>query len=351
VPTIYDPNAENSEEEKVFAARWELLRRNREFIGVAEKWICSSDYRRVFSASPDYHNLAVHRPRCALDWMLTPRERHELAKVQIPALRWMYEQRFNFGPIICRLKAPAVTARNRDHLISLFEVRPLQTRAPVLHLDDDWRHCPAGFKRQFRLACAEPMDCEAINGQLDDISKWMNQAAQKIGTGDECGEAVYIAVRLSEIATRLRRLAEFSIVFSFPKRRIPERIFRSWIHLLRQAHTEMQLIEPTSKYDRHKSFLGTAEDWRWFLQAERLGLDVKRSRDLSKLAHVYSEDLRAMNLLGKARNTVKSHGFSGSAVPKAVVRNRRSTVKKHVRSIEHWINQQYPPAREAGNSR
>jgi hypothetical protein len=49
---------------------------------------------------------------------------------------------------------------------------------------------------------------------------------------------------------------------------------------IRKDFDDSKLLVPTALYDTHKSYQGTVEDWRWFLEAERLGLNIRNPGDL-----------------------------------------------------------------------
>ena len=49
----YNPATEASNEEQVFACRWELLRRNKQFQAVAKKWVASDSFRKTHALIPD----------------------------------------------------------------------------------------------------------------------------------------------------------------------------------------------------------------------------------------------------------------------------------------------------------
>jgi hypothetical protein len=109
------------------------------------------------------------------------------------------------------------------------------------------------------------------------------------------------------------------------------------------------LLLPTKTYDLHKTYQGTEEDWHWFLEAERFGLDIRNSADLYKLSEHYCEDLRQRAMRAKAPPRTKAHGHTGTKFSSQVIKNRRSVVKQHVLTIEKWIRAAYPPeTREPG---
>jgi hypothetical protein len=131
--------------------------------------------------------------------MLTPRERFELANFQKASLLLLPDPRFNFGPIRC-LRRPIATARTHADVRECIEVKPLKSEEPILHLDDAWPHTPPRFRRQFRLACGEPMECTDINAELSTMVDLMQRAANKLGTGDPLGDILDIALWMESTA-------------------------------------------------------------------------------------------------------------------------------------------------------
>src|SRR5207248_2708156 len=114
--------------------------------------------------------------------------------------------------------------------------------------------------------------------------KLLGIAASRLATGNPLGEAKNIAKFLFDLSRKMRDLVEFSKVFIIPKRAQSEQTFNQSIEKFRQSLKSEKLLIPTKKYDLHRSYKGTREDWRWFLTAEHLGLDIRKSADLCKLA-------------------------------------------------------------------
>src|SRR5258708_15321935 len=133
-------------------------------------------------------------------------------------------------------------------------------------------------------------------------------AASKLAAGDPRKEMPIIAHYVGEFGRELHKLAEFTKVFKIPKSRYSEKRFRLFLGQIRDVFKVSNLLVPTKAYDTHKSFLGTAEDWHWFLEAERLGLDIRKWADLYALSQHYSEDLRQRTMRGKAPRRAKPHG-------------------------------------------
>lgn len=337
----YDPNLETTNTERVIAAHWELLRRNNTFSVLSRRWLKSERFRRSHALSPAYHDLEHHTPRCAWDWMLSAQQRCQLAEFQIKHLSWFLRSDFNFGPIICEasFSPAAVTSKNWQDFL---RVRPLVDPPPPITVEVSWASTPDLFKKQFRVAYGSTHEFSEVNGRLQEHGKALACIAAKLAHGDRLREAPVIADYLFTLGHELREWSEFYKVFKIPKRPCSEQQFRSSLDQIQRSFRAAKLLFPTKAYDLHQSYQGTPEDWRWFLESERRGLDVRKSADASKLAALYSDDLRQRAMRNKAPRQAKAHGFSGSILPSRVVKNRRSTVRRHVRTIQAWIDAAFP---------
>ena len=337
----HNPCLLGENEEKVVAGHWELLRRNKEFRALSARWLKSEVFRRSHALSPNYHDMQNHTPRCAWDWMLTAAQRVRLAKFQIEKLHWLFDNDFNFGPIICceNFPAAAVTGKNwRGYL----KVESLPNPPPPITVDQSWNCTPDLFKQQFRLAYASTNEFGEINARFQEHGKSLARAASRLAAGDPLNEISVIANYLFTLGSELRNLAEFFKVFKIPKCRCSEKRFKSFLGQIHDSFKASNLLLPTKTYDTHESYQGTDEDWLWFLEAERLGLDIRKSADCYKLAEIYSGKLRQRAMRGQAPRCAKAHGHTGSKFSSEVIKNRRSTVKRHVLTIENWIRAAYP---------
>lgn len=336
---MYDPNFEATNEETVIAAHWECLRRNSEFRSLSERWLNSEEFRHSHALTSDYDDSQHHTPRCALDWMLTTAQRVRLANFQIKSFKWKRDSRFNFGPIICRgnFSPPALALNNWQEF---FSVQPMPDPPRHVHVSQSWDRTSDLFKIQFRIAYDSHGNFGEVNPNLCELAKFLREAAQSL-TQHPRKKSVGIANALFWLGNQVRDLAEFYKVFAISKRHHSEKQFKELLHQIRDNFNASVPLIPTKKYTTHKSYYGTPEDWRWFLEAERLGLDVQKSADLRKLSVRYSEVLRAMR--GKAPPLAKTHGFTGEKISGKLVKNRRSTVKRHVLAIQEWIRNAYPP--------
>ncbi len=341
MPDTYNPNFEATNSEKVVAGHWECLRRNEEFRTLSARWLASEKFRCAHALSPNYHDTEHHTPRCAWDWMLTPRQRVRLTEFQIEKLHWLTDRDFNFGMIICHeeFSPAAVTDKNWR---KFRRVEPLPDPLPPVRVGQSWNCTPDLFKKQFRLAYSPPNKFEEVNTGLQELASLLRIAASTLAAGDPLKEAPIIAHYLNIFGGELREMAEFSKVFKIPKRRYSEQRFQSFLDQIHESFKASNLLVPTKTYDTHQSYQGTDEDWRWFLEAEHLGLDTRKSADLATLAARYSEDLRQRAMRGKAPRRAKAHGYSDTKFSSKIIKNRRSVVKCHVLAIQKWIRLAYP---------
>jgi hypothetical protein len=337
----YDPNDETDGQEQLVAAHWEAMRRNAGFREIAERWIVSEEFRHAHVETDAYHNAQVHFPRCSLDWMITSKERVKLSEFQREKLRWFRDLRYNFGPIQCRQNMP-LEYLTRETAKDFVTVEPAEGTARRLKLTNSWKSAPKGFKDQFRFAILQPMELEEIGEDLKEVGNRLRQiAAGLAGSGPPVEDAI-IAHFLSEAGTTLRDIGEFNRVFSIPHRNYSQNTFSAELNRIEAAFKNDGRIKPEKKYNLHKSYLGTAADWHWFLEAEHRGLDPRRDADAYALADLYSEDLRRQG--SHRRKNAKSHGFQGTKVPAKAKANRRATIRRHIGNLRRWIEGIYPPA-------
>jgi hypothetical protein len=341
MPETYDPNCEETNPEKVVAGHWELLRRNKEFRALSERWLRSHKFRCSHALSSAYYDMQNHTPRCGWDWMLTAAQRVRLAKFQIEKLHWLADSNFNFGPIICHENfSPA--ALNDKNWKNFLRVEPMPNAPPPISINDSWDRTPAIFKEQFRLAYAKNSEFGDVNSRFYDLANLLRVAAAKLAAGDPLKETPIIANYLFQLGGELHELAEFFKIFKIPKRRYSEQRFKFFLGQIHDSFKTANLLLSTKTYGTHKSYQGTNEDWLWLLEAERLGLDIRKSADLAMLAERYSEKLRQRAMRGQAPPRAKAHGHTGSKFSSKVIKNRRSTVKRHVLAIEKWICAVFP---------
>jgi hypothetical protein len=158
------------DEEQAFASLWELLRRNTEFQVIAKKWIASESFRKDHALAPEYCDFRRLVPRCALDWMLTPKQRLELAQFQIEKRTWQFGRHRNFGPITWHWRDP-LARMSRKTAYDSIEVRPMKNAPAPITFNTAWNAVPEPFKRQFRFA-AQPRKpaFASINQTIGDTS-------------------------------------------------------------------------------------------------------------------------------------------------------------------------------------
>jgi len=329
----HNPCLLGENEEKVVAGHWELLRRNKEFRALSARWLKSEEFRCSHALSPNYHDMQNHTPRCAWDWMLTAAQRVRLAKFQIEKLHWLFDNDFNFGPIICRENFPAAAVTGKNWRKFLW-VEPLPNPPLPITVNQSWNRTPDLFKQQFRLAYASANEFGEINARFQEHGNILARAASRLAAGDPLNEISVIADYLFALGKELRDLAEFSKVFKIPNGRCSEKRFKSFLGQIHDSFKASNLLLPTKTYDTHESYLGTTEDWLWFLEAECLGLDIRKSADCYKLAEIYSGKLRQRAMRGQAPRRAKAHGHTGSKFSSKVIKNRRIVVKRHVLTID-----------------
>jgi hypothetical protein len=337
---IYNPCDEPSNSEQIVAARWELLRRNKTFQQVARQWIESREFRLKHVHTPEYHNQRIHYPRCALDWIITPAERVEVLRAQEETNHIFSDLRYIFGPVRCK------------HVVSDFEtikcrgrgclrIEPVRSHI-LLRLDDNWRDAPAFFKRQFRFAIKGDFQFLELKAQMKKLGIFLEWAAHRLAKGAGKAQFKEIADQMWNLGSECSEIGEFYRVFALPDATYTPAGLKQSFDRIRKSFAAAGQFDQRAKFNRTKSFLGTAEDWRWFLAAEARGLDWTKSKDVYRLAESYTEDLKPRP--GKPnRANVKAYGGQGQRTKSTAVKNRRNTIVAHCESIKRWIEKQYPP--------
>jgi hypothetical protein len=277
--------------------------------------------------------------------MLTAEQRIDLAKFQIEKLKWNVKSYPNFGPIIYWHKPPAGVSRK--NVADFVELQQLKNAPKPITLDQTWNKVPELFKHQFQYAVLPtPLKpaFDSINKTITDASRFLWVISRYLDAGDPHHEMKEMATHLFELGIKLRNLSANYQLYRIARGSYSRKTFKNYLARITAdfsgPHGE---IHAATKYDRHRSFLGTTEDWRWFLEAEQRGLNIKKSADLTTLAKLYCEDLRQRAMHGKAPRRTKAHGHTGESFSYKVVKNRRSTVKRHVLSIQEWIRTEYLP--------
>ena len=332
------------DEEQVFASLWELLRRNTEFQTITEKWVASASIRRHHALTPDYCDFRRLVPHCALDWMLTPKQRLELAQFQIKKRTWQLGKHRNFGPITWRWRDP-LTRMSRKTAYDSIEVLPMENAPAPITVKLAWNAVSEPFKRQFRFAAQPRIPAFAsINQTVGQAALVLGIIARKLQAGDPLHEMDNMANIAFEGAIGLHQLAGNYRLYGIAHGDYSNSAFGRFFECIKQDFSgPCGQIFSAKKYDSHRSYLGTTEDWRWFLEAESCGLDINKSADRYRLAEIYYEDLRRRKMRGQAHPHSKAHGFTGSRVSSRDKKNCRSVVKRHVLNIQKWIQWTYLP--------
>jgi hypothetical protein len=329
----YNPCDESGNHEQVAAAHWECLRRNVHFGEIATHWLKSEKFRRSHVLTSAYHHQSVHFPRCALDWMLTPAQRLSLARFQVKRLFWFIDGRFNFGAIVSELTVSREYL-GRKEVPDAYSLKVMPDAPPPLRLEHNWAGASAPFKVQYRVAAHQA-------AEFQDFTPVLRLIGRYLAAGDPHNEKQIFARELTEFGDLLYDMGEFHKVFGFPNLILTRKRLEADFAKVRETYKRLGLLRPPNQYPK-KSYYGTVEDWRWFLLAEKQGLNWRKSSDLYQLARLYSDHIR--DQFAARRPNAAPHGFREASVPSKVLRNRRSTLKRHCQSIHQWIDKIYPPA-------
>ena len=338
----FDPNSVEDPRERVSACYWELLRRNHEFQSVAERWLGDEQFRFSFSECEDYHNHLVHFPRCALDWMLAPSERLELARYQIKSEKWFHDERFNFGLVSAELTGDPLWFGVRP-LADGISLSPLKAPVSLLRISQSWREAPSEFREEFGGSIHMAGIVEPLSERMRETADYLQWAAARIERGDRPDTIPEIAETLYSLGIVLANTSEFNHVFAIPNGRCSPGTLKQYLEAIKQHCRDAGQIE--KRYCTQSSWLGTEEQWRYFLLAERHGFRPDNLKHMYALARIYSEALRQAKHENQAREHAKAHGFKGDAIPSKVISSRRSTVRRLVTAILGWVDDIYPASR------
>src|SRR2546427_6493598 len=106
----FNPGSEGGTVRQVAAANWELTVRVSAFQAVKQKWIANQAFRfehvsekKAYPANP--------QARCALDWMLTPKQRYALAQYQKRHRLFFADPAANYDPILVQIRPENHTTR------------------------------------------------------------------------------------------------------------------------------------------------------------------------------------------------------------------------------------------------
>jgi hypothetical protein len=269
--------------------------------------------------------------------MLTPAQRLSLARFQVKRLYWFKDDRFNFGPIVSKLTVSREYL-GRKEVPSAYSLTIMPDAPPPLRLEQSWKEAPAPFKKQFRFTLRTPPEFGDLTSMLKRGSKLLRLIGRYLAAGDPHNEKLVFARHLTEFGDLLYDMGELHKVFAFPNVHITRKLLAANFAKVSETYKRLGQLRPPNQYPK-KSYYGTAEDWRWFLEAEHRGLDWRKWADLYQLAKPYSENIR--NQFAARRCNAQPHGLRGTAVPIEALKNRRSTLKRHCQSIQQWIDRTY----------
>ena len=323
---IYSPWDEDTNSEQTIAAHWELLRRNQSFQSVASRWCESPDFRIQHCLTTDYRSGQVHYQRCALDWMLSPTERLQLAEHQIAKMHWFRILRFNFGPIRARYTSSLLGKTSAKAIREALDIQPIHMTGNPVCLSQNWSILPAEFQQQFRLACIEPSEVSEITPAVQQTAALLRRVGHNLARKElSRDELLKIADDLAGHGDELREIGEFNKIFSMPLKNYSRNAFESGLEFIRTSFLKDRRvrIDPERKYNLHKSYMGTKEQWRWFLESE-----------------VTSQRAAALKL---AREKAKSQAWDSDWAWESY----GQTIRRSVGAIEKWIARIYPPGKES----
>jgi hypothetical protein len=183
---------------------------------------------------------------------------------------------------------------------------------------------------------------EDLTASIGAMADPLRVIAGRLARGDSLGKAQQLARNVQWLGDRFHDLGEFHKVVAIPNRTYTTRSIETVLNRIRELFVKANQIVPYKKHNLHKSYFGTTEDWRWFLETEFQRLDVRKQPDLYRLAEIYSQHLKEQSPTARRRN-VQTGGFRGEKVPSRLLKSRRATVLKHVKCIEKWISEIYPP--------
>jgi hypothetical protein len=321
---IYSPWDETRNLEQIRAAHWELLRRNQPFQSIAARWCKSPDFRLQHCLTSNYHNMQVHYQRCALDWMLSPTERLQLAEHQIVKLHWFRILRFNFGPIKACYTSSLLGKTSAKAIREALDIQPMHMTGRPICLDQNWSIVPAEFQQQFGFACIQPSEVSEITPAVQQAAALLRRVGHILARKElSRDELLKIAHDLARHGDELREMGEFNKIFSVPVTNYSRKGFESGLARIWTSFRDDGRIDSERKYNLHKSYLGTKEQWRWFLESEatsQRAAALKFAREKAK-SQVWDSD-----------SAWETYG---------------QTIRRSVEAIEKWIARTYPPGKDS----
>jgi hypothetical protein len=335
--TYYDPTSEETNQEQVVATHFEGLRRNLKFREIGRQWVSSEDFRKKHSLTTDYHHPSIHFPRCLLDWLLSAPDRVELFKHQAANLKVFSDVRLNFGPIVLERMFPRHKLR-RKNAEGYMRALPLPDAPAPITVDQTWQSVNSQFKEQFRFAVQPPAEFRDMGAWSKEWAKQLGLFAGVLQKEPTPEEIDIMAGHLLDLSSMLHDLSEIYKLVAIPNWTYSRRGMNAVLKQVETIFSSLGQLVSDKKYNAHKSYCCTRDDWRWLLEAEARGLDIRKSADLYELARLYSEHLR-QTAPGQRRPNVRTRGFRASS---ELLRNRRATVRAHVQTVIGWIEKIYP---------
>ena len=299
----------SSTEEQAAASRWECLRRNTEFRAVADRWMSDASCRgKMIEDDP--------RPRCALGWMLNPDEACHLAKDLAKIGKLKLDERFNFGPFQQQFKATRLKGSlSFESLLDCFVLTPDRRHKSQLSYEHNWLQAPSGFRKQFLIACSGGKDFHVHSGEV--LRNQVCWVVNRLLVCASAAEAQSIGRMLFEKFYDLREYSDKLLVLD-----VGDKVYPRWRvnELLEQVRHQIPTM--TGHSEEKRSWYGTTENWRWYLEWESNGHNVRET----------------------ANSYVKEKSPKQTATKSIAARERdaRKTIKDHVDVIERWIKQTDP---------
>ena len=321
----YNPNSEPAELDKFIASNWELMRRAPEFREIAEKWISSPEFRISHVRERKVYRENPHA-RCALDWMLTPKQRYDLATFQMQNKLFFWKPADNYGPIDVAVDLGRQRAGIEESIARLFDVTPAVNAGTPLRVDRPWPRAPKKFRSQFA----------SIFGGQDLVEIDLNasgRALMNIGDGllsDKpmtAEDKIAIGQYLSQLGGHYCRLSKDCKI---PAIRRHHFFSEDSIDAILQRIKNSLPYQPKTGADfaSKRSFLGTHDQWDKFLAWEAHGGNGYAAA---------SEFLPA-----PIRLQAGSKPKPGTASRSEKQRDTSATIRRAVRAIQSWYPKIYP---------
>jgi hypothetical protein len=318
----YNPKSAVGDLEQVFAANWELLRRVPAFQAIAKQWSENEKFRLQHVGERAVYKDNVFA-RCALDWMLTSKQRFRLAKHQMQHRLFFWDQTANFGPIIVEKRLERLTAGLRECIDDLVKVKPDPNSGGVLHLGQTWPCTPLKFRSQF-ASVFDSDDLATI--ELGEPGLILTRVGNMLLKGKSVSSEEQAALgrylfQLGENFVRVSRELKIAAIrrhHFYSERRVDEILRRIKESLPYQPRTGNDL-------DTKRSFLGTPDQWNKFLAWE--AHDYNAYRAAAEFAPKWAR--KAKRRIGDPSRSERQRDIAGS-------------IRKAVKAIQQWFPKIYP---------